>query len=186
MINENGYWNGETAHEHHVHSPELSAWICDFLKGHEHHQLYDMGCGLGNYLLDLSNNGFKRLKGFEGSIPKERVFKLITEQDLTKPFQMYEQGNVISLEVGEHIPKELMSIYLDNIKNNCNKYLIMSWAVVGQKGYGHVNCMDNDDVIIEVTKRGFEYLAKESEEARQVVTDNTWWFKKTILIFKIK
>jgi hypothetical protein len=97
---------------------------------------------------------------------------------------MYEQGNVISLEVGEHIPKEFMSIYLDNIKNNCNKYLIMSWAVVGQDGYGHVNCMDNDDVIIEVTKRGFEYLAKESEDARSVVTMNTWWFKKTILIFK--
>jgi hypothetical protein len=184
MINKNGFWNGETAHEHHVHSPELSAWICDFLKGEEHHQLYDMGCGLGNYLLDLSNNGFKRLKGFEGSIPKEKVFADIKQQDLTLPFIGIEQGNVISLEVGEHIPKELMSIYLNNIARNCNKYLIMSWAVVGQEGYGHVNCLENIDVIAQMTLRGFEYLAKESEEARQVVTDYTWWFKKTILIFK--
>ena len=184
MINENGYWNGETAHEHHVHSPELSAWICNFLKGQEHHQLYDMGCGLGNYLLDLSNKGFKMLQGYEGSIPKEKVFNNIKQQDLTYPFQNVQLGNVISLEVGEHIPKDYMPVYLDNISRNCNKYLIMSWAVIGQEGYGHVNCMGNEDVIIEVTKRGFEYLAKESEDARSVVTENTWWFKKTILIFK--
>ena len=31
-IAKTGYWNGETAHIHHVHCKELSKWICEFLK----------------------------------------------------------------------------------------------------------------------------------------------------------
>ena len=30
-IAETGYWNGETAHHHHVHCKELSKWVCNFL-----------------------------------------------------------------------------------------------------------------------------------------------------------
>jgi hypothetical protein len=184
MINKNGYWNGETAHQHHVHSKSLSTWICNFLKGEEHHQLYDMGCGLGNYLKDLENSGFKRLKGFEGEPPIQKVFKLITQQDLTKPFQMYERGNVISLEVGEHIPAEYMDIYLDNLANNCDKYLITSWAIRNQEGYGHVNCLDNNEIIPHIVKRGFKLLQNETDFARAVIEPHCHWFKNTLLIFK--
>ena len=41
-IAETGYWNGETAHIHHVHCRELSKWICGFLKGEEDRELYDL------------------------------------------------------------------------------------------------------------------------------------------------
>ena len=106
------------------------------------------------------------------------------QQDLTLPFELKEKGSVISLEVGEHIPKEYMDIYLDNITNFCEKTLIISWAVRGQAGFGHVNCLNNEEVIPLIEQRGFCFRKDLSEEARKVVGDNTPWFKNTILIFE--
>ncbi len=187
-ISKTGYWNGETAHVHHVHSKELSNWICKFLDNNVHNfeLIRDMGCGLGNYLKDLKNYGFyiDNLVGFEADPPKEKVFEHIIKQDLTIPFEIVPKGNVISLEVAEHIPAQFMDVYLDNITSACNNYLIMSWAIRGQDGFGHVNCLDNDEVIPLLEKRGFKYLEKESMEARNVIQDNAWWFRNTILIFK--
>lgn len=183
-IAETGYWNGETAHLHHVHCKELSKWICEFLKGQEDKELYDFGCGMGNYLNDLNKNGFIRLVGFEGDYSSKRVFKNVLMQDLTKAINILIKGNVISLEVGEHIPAQYMNVYLDNICNNCNGYLIMSWAVRGQPGFGHVNCLDNHEIIPLIEKRGFKLMEKETEEARAIDLSEAPWFKNTLLIFK--
>ena len=183
-IAETGYWNGETAHIHHVHCKELSNWICEFLKNEKDKYLNDLGCGLGNYLNDLRNNGFTKLNGYEGDPSPKSKFGFIFKCDLTKKLKDINIGNIISLEVGEHIPAEFMDIYLDNITNNCDNYLITSWAVRGQEGFGHVNCLDNHEVIPLIESRGFTYLKEESESARSVIKDNTWWFKNTILIFK--
>ena len=186
-IAKTGYWNGETAHLHHVHCKELSKWICEFLKKNWSANLpiLDFGMGLGNYLKDLKDNGFNKLYGFEGNIPKKAVFlDNVYEEDFTKPIYFTYEGVVISLEVGEHIPKKGMNVYLDNITKHCSKYLITSWAVRGQPGFGHVNCLDNHEIIPLIEKRGFTYLKEESESARNVIKDNTWWFKNTILIFK--
>ena len=184
-IAETGYWNAETAHIHHVHSPELSKWICNFF-GDKKERIFDMGCGLGHYLKDLQDAGFTNLVGFEGDPPVNKVFMNIWRYDLTKPMSIIsiEKGNVISLEVGEHIPSEFMDTYLDNVTNHCNKFLIMSWAVRGQAGFGHVNCLDNEEVIPLIEGRGFRYLPVISMAAREVIGNNTLWFKNTILIFE--
>ena len=185
-ITETGYWNGETAHIHHVHCKELSKWICSFfdkrLSKEEH--IRDFGCGLGNYLKDLQDFGFKVLTGFEADIPKQKVFDNIIQQDLTIPFETFSQGHVISLEVGEHIPKEFQDIYLDNITNACNTYLITSWAIRGQAGFGHVNCLDNHEIIPEIERRGFKLLKQETEEVRNIDLSEAPWFKNTLFIFK--
>lgn len=183
-ISETGYWNGETAHIHHVHSKELSNWICDFLKEDKAKITYDFGCGLGNYLKDLQESGFLNLIGYEADPSKKKVFEPIISKDLTIPFILPIGGNVISLEVGEHIPAKYMNIYLDNITNNCNSCLITSWAIRGQAGFGHVNCLDNHEIIPLIESRGFKYLEKESMSARSVIKDNAAWFRNTILIFK--
>lgn len=141
-------------------------------------------CGLGNYLKDLQESGFLNLIGYEADPSKKKVFKNIMVKDLTIPFVLPIGGNVISLEVGEHIPKKYQDIYLDNITKNCNGYLITSWAIRGQAGFGHVNCLDNHEIIPEIEKRGFKYLEKDSMLARSVIKDNAAWFRNTILIFK--
>lgn len=183
-ISETGYWNGETAHIHHVHCSRLSKWISEFLKNEKSNLLIDFGCGLGNYLKDLQDFGFEELIGFEADIPKRKVFDDIWIQDLTIPFILPTKGNVLSLEVGEHVPSELMNIYLDNICNNCNNYLIISWAIRGQAGFGHVNCLNNDEVIPLIEQRGFKFLSKETEEVRNVDLSEAPWFNNTLLIFK--
>ena len=184
-IAETGYWNGETAHIHHVHCTELSKWICNFLKGQENSVIQDFGCGLGNYLKDLKFEGFRHLIGYEADPPTERVFEFINKQDLTKYISLpIPVGNVISLEVGEHIPAEYMNVYLDNITNACNNYLITSWAIRGQEGFGHVNCLDNHEIIPEIEKRGFKLMEKETQEVRNIDLSEAPWFKNTLLIFK--
>jgi len=185
-ISETGYWNGETAHIHHVHCKELSKWICEFLEENVglDYFIKDFGCGLGNYLNDLQNHGFKNLLGYEADPPKNKIFYNIWKQDLTKLIISGVLGVVISLEVAEHIPEKYMNVYLDNITNACNGYLITSWAVRGQEGFGHVICLDNHEIIPEIEKRGFKLMEKETEEVRSIDLSEAPWFKNTLLIFK--
>ena len=180
-----GFWNGETAHNHHVHSENLSQWIYDFCIKKKIQSVTDFGCGLGEYLAKLSpivNN----VIGVEGSIPKQAKFEYIIEGDLTTDLKSkaFTSDLVISLEVGEHIPAEFMGVYLDNITNHSAKYLITSWAVRGQAGFGHVNCLDNSEIIPEFEKRGFKLLEKETEKARLVIEDKAHWFRNTLFVFK--
>jgi SAM-dependent methyltransferase len=182
-----GFWNGETAHNHHVHSENLSQWIYDFCVKKKIQSVTDFGCGLGEYLSKLSpivNNAI----GVEGSIPKQAKFEYIIQGDLTTDLKSkaFTSDLVISLEVGEHIPAKFMAVYLDNITNHSAKYLITSWAVRGQAGFGHVNCLDNNEIIPEFEKRGFKLLEKETEKARLVIEDKAHWFRNTLFIFKNK
>lgn len=52
-----------------------------------------------------------------------------------------------SFEVGEHILAEFENNFIKNIADNARKGIIMSWALVGQGGYKHVNERNNDYII---------------------------------------
>jgi hypothetical protein len=187
-ISKTGFWNGETAHHHHVHSEKLSEWIIKFLGDRGQTSIIDFGCGLGNYCKDIKDffGNWVDVLGVEGNKPKQAVYTNMIEQDLTKSFLIdnFPCNTAISLEVGEHIPKEHMATYLDNITHHCEKYLITSWAVRGQEGFGHVNCLDNHEIIPEFEKRGFELMQKETEDARSVIEDKAHWFKNTLFVLK--
>lgn len=181
-----GFWNGETAHNHHVHSEKLAQWIYDFCLKNQIQTATDFGCGLGEYLLKLSPILLGAI-GVEGSIPKQCKFDRIAQLDLTtnlKADSALSSTLAISLEVGEHIPSEFMGVYLDNITFHCEKYLITSWAVRGQAGFGHVNCLDNHEIIPEFEKRGFELMESETKEVRAVIEDKAHWFRNTLFVFK--
>lgn len=183
-ISKTGYWAGETAHIHHVHSKPLSQWIINYLKGQEKKRIWDLGCGLGNYLKDLTKAGFTDCIGIEGDIPIKAVYSKILKYDITNPIRSLPKGNVICLEVMEHVPYVFMERVLKNIQYLCTEHLIMSWAIKDQPGYGHVNCLDNDEVIQLLENRGFMFMDTASEEARNVIDDTTPWFRNTLLIFK--
>ena len=184
MITETGYWKSEEASEHHIHSPSLSTWICNFLEKHKKAPIIDFGCGMGFYLKDLYNNGYENLLGVEGDPPyTDYLFPILT-QDLSCSFNLGTRGNVVCLEVGEHIPKQFQETFIDNITNHCNNYLIMSWALHNQGGDGHVNELDNDVIIKEIEKRGFRHIEKLSQDARNSVEDFCNYFRNTIMIFE--
>lgn len=176
-----GYWQGDVDYGY---SKTLAQWICQYLKGQEHKRVWDFGCGKGVYLKELQDAGFTALTGFEGEVPEKRMFDHILQQDLTVSFVFPWKGNVICLEVGEHIPQEYEQIFMDNICNSCDNKLILSWAALNQAGDGHVNCRDADYIISEITKRGMTFLLNDTLSARAVVTDECPWFKETVLIFR--
>jgi len=188
-ISNTGYWSGDNAHNHHVHSPKLAEWISKGLFGFgdtsKHYRIYDFGAGLGEYLKQLDKDGFTNLVGFEGDPPVQKVFDGIFQQDLTKPISeaFADKGHVILLEVGEHIPQEFENLLIDNVSRLCRGYLVLSWAVPGQDGYGHVNCKTNEEVIEMLKEKGFLFLEGLTREARQNVDDNAPWFRNTLMIF---
>jgi hypothetical protein len=180
-IAKTGYWSSETAHEHHIHSTELADWLC--LLFEKQKPVIDFGCGMGYYLQRMKENGFSKLLGYEGEPPKIKYFDGIIQQDITKAIKPI-HGNVLSLEVGEHIPEEYCTNYIDNLVNHCGGYIVLSWAVPGQPGRGHVNCLSNQEVIQMIETRGFKYLPKVTQSARSIITDSTYWLRDTIMIFE--
>ena len=194
MITETGYWTSDDTEAIHVHDPRLANWILNYLQDDKDKQLIDFGCGMGDYLKKLHDNGFSNLHGFEGEVRKGSP-KFIKNWDLSNPIKNYEgynslkksAYNTICLEVGEHIPKQYESIFLDNITSLTTNKIILSWAIIGQLGDGHVNCMNNDEVILKMNELGFNYLENDSIIARNSVSPEiASWFLNTIMIFQKK
>jgi hypothetical protein len=184
MIHETGYWNKENAPMWHAHSQELNDWIINFLTPYKSDYIIDFGCGMGTYLKNLHENNFEKLMGLEGDPVKTDYDFEIKSQNLAEDFDLNLKGVVISLEVGEHIPKQYQDVFLNNIEKHCDNILIMSWAVRGQGGVGHFNEMNNDEIIPEIEKRGFMLLNEETENARQSIKSDCFYFQNTLLVFK--
>lgn len=181
MVLESGAWTQETADAIHQSSPNLAKFLIGYLS--KDRPVFDFGCGIGYYLHELAKEGFECV-GVEGFQLNNFLHDDVLVHDLSKPFSMGEQGHVISLEVGEHIPKEGEQNFLDNIARNCNGKLIFSWALPNQPGVGHINCQPQRYIIREVERRGFKYLESKSLEVRKLMEDNVDWFRRTLLIFK--
>jgi len=183
---EKGYWQSKDPG--HMTSKDLQKLLVDFCKNNAIKSLVDFGCGDASYIRSIRYNvqGIEIIKAFDGN-PNVNFISggLGQQQDLTEPFELDHKFDlVLSLEVAEHIPKKYESIYVDNLVKHCKKHLIMSWAIVGQSGAGHVNCQNNDYVIELFTKLGFSYQKQESLMMRQLIVGNCLYFRNTIMYFK--
>lgn len=179
-----GYWTKSEIEGQHVFSYRLCRWIADFLPKDQ--PVIDLGCGLGDYLRLLKDLGFQDLTGVEGEDHEQFQYEEnVFLHDLTQPLDLGKQGNVICLEVAEHIPAEYTDQFLDNVFGHVadGGKLILSWAVPGQAGYGHVNCKHNIWVIEEMQRLGFSLLVNETFQARSVIEQYCNWFCNTLLIF---
>lgn len=189
MPNEKGMFNQDETDEQYSFSYPLARWIGKFLPKSE--QVIDFGCGRGSYLAYLQDMGFEKLIGVEGVRQHSEVpHELIKTQDLTESFDLGVKGNVICLEVGEHIPADKWLTLIENIKTHLKDdgKLIYSHAIINQGGLGHINCRHNFEIIDRLYYCGFKLMVEKSLEARNVIEDNhCGWFKQTIMIFeKIK
>lgn len=145
----------------------------------------DFGCGRGQYLSVLADHGFKCM-GIEGAdgIKEVAAFDNIRKHDLTKPIKFkVKEGTSICLEVLEHIPEEFEDIAIENVVSTCTGRLILSWAVEGQGGCGHVNERNADYVIDRIEQEGFAYEPNLSTILRDKAGSELWWFKKSIYVF---
>lgn len=182
MISESGIWGEEEA-EHHQHSEALAKFFIAYFD--KETRVYDFGCGLGYYVKHLNDARFLAW-GVEGAILKGCLIpSKVIQHDLTQPFTFNNrQGNVICLEVGEHIPPQFEQQFLNSITAACSCKLVMSWALPLQGGLGHVNCQPQEYIIAEVCRRGFAYKEDLTLQVRETIEDNCDWFRMTLLIFE--
>jgi hypothetical protein len=89
---------------------------------------------------------------------------------------------VLCLEVGEHLPTESENVFIDNVAGHAKLGIVMSWAVPGQRGNGHVNNRPNDWVVEQLRSRAFTYDKDASELLRGKATFK--WFKNTLMVFR--
>jgi SAM-dependent methyltransferase len=185
----NSIWTLETAKRAHETSDVLLHTLPQILTNDR--PVIDLGCGIGAYIHQLNNEGFSVL-GVEGTpgINDISLHKGIIEGDLADhTFNLNTTGHVISLEVAEHIDPEYEEIYINNLLKHLNGALILSWAVRGQGGTGHVNEKNVDEVIRIFTDRGLRYDNYTTTIVRSLfftngnLTNKCPWFAFSLLIF---
>jgi len=163
----------------HQHSNRLMLKLLELLPKDEF--VSDIGCGLGYYIYCLRYAGYHAC-GYDSLNILNSPY--IEQVDLTKQKPLHIKQNIISFEVGEHIPKEFEENYLDWICSG-ESLVIMSWAVAGQDGVGHVNCQNNDYVIGKMREQGFAFLPSMTAELRESVHGcHCTWFRNTLMAFK--
>jgi len=91
---------------------------------------------------------------------------------------------VLSLEVGEHLPKKFEDVFINNLHNNNEKGIVLSWALKGQGGHGHYNEQNNDYIKSKICDLGYLNDIQAEEKLRK--NSKLWWFKNTIMVFKKK
>lgn len=182
-ISPTGFWSGLQVHAYHTTDSGLAKWIAAYLDPLR--QVTDFGCGTGGYLAVLSESGFRYLLGVEGDVPAVRHFGHVIQGDLTRSLGFRPHGDVICLEVAEHVPPQHESAFLDNVcgRVEAGGALVMSWAVRGQCGDGHVNCRNNDEVVGLLAGRGLDLLENASRDGRAAVAELEW-FRNTLMVFR--
>lgn len=183
-INTSGSWILNDDNDNgHKFIQKVSDKIIEIIQKEGSKSVYDFGCGYGMYLKDIQSRLNIEGVGFE-EYPRTTYYNNIQAKDLSKPFILEDKADLsISLEVGEHIPKEFESIFIDNICNNTESTIVLSWAIPGQDGNGHINCQPNEYIISELELRGFEFSSDLLEFRKD---EDLLWFSNTLMLFHRK
>lgn len=186
-ITSTGAWdyNKSTYNENHYLDSGVAEYLAKLI-GNDC-TLLDFGCGAGYYLKSVQDKTTNvEILGVEPLASEHADLKTshIVNKDLTEDFDLGKRGHLMCIEVLEHIPAHLESKAIDNIVRHCDDYLIISWAKVGQGGWGHINCKNQSDVIPLFESKGYTFLEKESLEIRGVA--RLWWLQNNLCIFKKK
>lgn len=182
-IDKRGAWQGLDCDKFHVHDSALCSAIFNFLDKKKCSSLADVGCGEGKYVKYFMSKGLNA-EGFDGNLKTKEISKgLCSTFDFSKPAKKFKKYDwVLSLEVGEHIPREYESVFMQNLNQLNTKGMILSWAVEGQSGKGHYNCRNNSYIIEKFVSMGYKYCEKDSMHLRQ--SSKAKWFKNTIMVFE--
>ena len=168
-------------HQLHKYDQGLFNPLLNFLQDQK--TIVDFGCGNADYARHLIEKGNKTVDCYDGNPnTPEMTGGLGKVLDLSKKFDLGKKYEcVISLEVGEHIPPKFEQIYIDNLDRHCSQCIILSWALPGQGGAGHVNERDNSYIKNEFQKRGYKSWDKAENLFRNAATFS--WFKNTMMVF---
>jgi hypothetical protein len=182
LIGSNGAWTIKNLNEH-VFDDSLASAFVNLFKINDVKNCVDFGCGPGKYVEYFNANGIPTV-GYDGNpYTEELTAGKCHIIDLSVPFDLRQTFDcVMSLEVGEHIPMEFQETYIDNLVKHAGRFIVISWAIPGQDGYGHVNNRTNEYIREAFKTRGFscnEYM----DNILRLTADNTW-FGNTVMTFR--
>ena len=146
--------------------------------------VYDFGCSSGLYLKHLQSKGFQVL-GLEGTprIGEISGQSFIQEFDLLHPVVIDPPGQVMCLEVLEHIPEAFEEVVVQSLVSSCGGRLVVSWALPGQGGRGHINERPPEYIQSVFGAHGYVLNEALTTEYRQAGKDLKW-FLKSIYVFE--
>ena len=182
-VNERGYWQGCVQPKDHSFDPPLAAALTDFFRKEKARSVVDFGCGTGDYVKTLLSSKIP-CKGYDGNPNTPQLSNGVAEVlDLSQPADLKRSFDwVLSLEVGEHIPKEFETTFIENLHRHNTKGIVLSWAVKGQGGFGHFNEQNND--YIKATMAKYGYVNDVEAETKLRENSSLWWFKNTVMVFR--
>lgn len=166
-------------HETQYNSPHLAEWLKGNLNPSVH--VHDLGCGNGFIVDELEAAGFN-VTGYEG----DPVNPGHIRHDLTQPLTVT-PAQTVCIEVAEHIPAEHESAFIANLAASTagGELCVISWAIPGQPGRGHVNCLIGQEVVNKMADAGFGFETEKTVDIRREVTD-LHWLARTLLVFRKK
>jgi hypothetical protein len=179
-MNDRGIWTTPEEVATHEFDLQLCDAIFELWSGVA--SVADVGCGKGDYVKTLLSKGL-RCQGWDGNpMTPEISGGICRVMDFSKPANIGLHDLVMSLEVGEHIPKKFESQFITNLTEASVRWIILSWAIPGQGGVGHFNEQSNMYIINEMENRGFKIQPSLSLTLRQRST--LPWFKNTLMVFR--
>lgn len=182
-INKHGYWENIESKAHQSHDLKLAFFLVEFFQREKVRSVGDFGCGLGTYVKTFRQNKIKAF-GFDGNPCTPELTNGVCEVfDLAEPKEFEERFDwIICLRVGELIKKKYEDIFINNLHNNNNSGIILSWAKKGQGGEGHVNEQDNEYIKQKICDMGYMNDITTEQYLRE--NASAWWFKETIMVFR--
>ena len=102
--------------------------------------------------------------------------------DLSMPLSLPRADYVLSMEVGEHIPREYEFMYVRNLHAHNCRGIVLSWAILGQRGNSHVNNHANRYIVDVFYELGYRHREDLDKKFRRKATYS--WFKRSIMVFE--
>ncbi len=181
-IDPRGFWGSDASEGHYTDWP--LAWaLVDFFEDEGAKTIIDCGCGEGDYVRTLIEAGFDA-EGYDGNPYTPILTKGVGKvQDLSVPVDFGKTVDwVMSLEVGEHLPKQFETIFIENLMRHAEKGILLSWALEGQGGAGHFNEQNNDYIKAIFARYGYTNDVEAENKLRKIAAAG--WFKRTIMVFR--
>lgn len=166
--------------------PALVRAVCHRLKPAS---VLDLGCGPCRALGTFKELGVHRVVGVDGSVAllsnphvslhlKDVLLVDLEKSPIVfgKPFDL-----VWSYEVAEHIANE--DNFVASMATNAAKEIVMTAALPGQPGTGHVNCQPREHWIDRFEKEGFTYREDLTNLFKALGPDRTGYFERNGMVF---
>ncbi len=178
-ISATGCWLDANNPDGFLHDAPLADALGEMFAGKS---VYDLGCGRGAYVSRFRELGIE-CQGVDGNPETSKINPDCEVTDLTHDFSIWNSRDwVLSLEVGEHIPAEFQDAFIRNLDHANSEGVVISWAIPGQEGRGHVNCKSNADIKGIFAAMGYANDIEAEEMLRGKAT--LPYLKNTLMVFR--